>query len=64
MAGRPRRPIEPILALLIEGKEPKQIGDALHICPDAVTYHLKRWKREQGCKTLIQAVAKFVKEEK
>jgi hypothetical protein len=48
MAGRPRRPIE-------------QIGDALHICPDAVTYHLKRWKREQGCKTLIQAVAKYIK---
>jgi DNA-binding NarL/FixJ family response regulator len=59
--GRPRRPVEPFVELLLEGKVPKQIGAAFGVCNSAVDYHLRRWVKEQGCKTLIQAVALYAK---
>jgi DNA-binding NarL/FixJ family response regulator len=58
----PKRPIEPLIERLIEGKVPKQIGAELGICKDAVTWHLRRYMQEKGCKTLIQAVARYARE--
>jgi len=57
--GRPRRPIEPILDRLVEGKVPKQIGHELGICANAVDYHLHRYVVENGFKNVLHAVLEY-----
>jgi hypothetical protein len=59
--SRPRRPVEPLLEKLIEGKVPKEIAYELGCGLRCVDYHLNRWVRESGCRTLVQAVAKHLK---
>lgn len=60
MPGRPpRRPIEPILEALIEGKPQKQIGAEIGIARASVNNHLVRFVRESGCRTLIQALVRY-----
>ena len=59
--ANPRRPVEPLLEMLIEGKVPKQIGAALGVTPEAIDRVLRRHVLETGCKTLIQAVAKYAR---
>lgn len=59
--GRPRRPVEPMLDRLIDGKAPKEIAYELGCGLRCVDYHLNRYVRETGCRTLIQAVLKYAK---
>jgi FixJ family two-component response regulator len=59
--GRPRRPVEPLVDRLIEGRFPKQIADELHVSHHQVNQHLARFVRESGCRHLWQAVALYVK---
>lgn len=60
--SRPRRPVEPLIERLIEGKVPKQIGAEFGVTPESITFVLHRYVVESGCKTLIQAVAKYARE--
>jgi hypothetical protein len=58
----PRRPVAPILERLIEGKVPKQIAAEFGTCTEAVTRIIRRHVEESGCKTILQAVAKYARE--
>jgi hypothetical protein len=60
--SKPRRPVEPLIELLIQGKVPKQIGAEFGVTPESITFVLHRYVLETGCKTLIQAVAKYARE--
>lgn len=60
--SKPRRPVEPLLERLIQGKLPKQIGHEFGITNSAVDYVLLRYVRETGCKTLFQAVAQYARQ--
>ena len=57
--GRQRRPIEPILDKLVEGKMPKEIGWELGIGNEAVDYHLRRYIRENGLKNIVHAALEY-----
>ena len=55
----PRRKVEPLIERLLDGKVPKQIAVELGIGHEAVNYHLARFVKDSGCKTLVQAVAEY-----
>ena len=57
--SKPRRPVEPLIERLIEGKVPKQIAAEEGVTPESISFVLTRYVRESGCKTLIQAVARY-----
>lgn len=59
--ARPKRPIEPLLDRLIEGRFPKQIANELHVTHHNVNQLLRRFVQDSGCRTLVQAVVKYVK---
>jgi hypothetical protein len=60
--SKPRRPVEPLLDRLLDGKVPKQIGAEFGVTPESITFVLHRYVKETGCKTLIQAVARYALE--
>ena len=57
--GRHRTPVEPMLALIAEGKTPKQIAYKLGCTQQCVLERLRVYVRESGSKTLAQAVVKW-----
>lgn len=57
--GRPRRPVEPILDLLVQGKLPKQIGRELGIGNAAVDYHLRRYMAQNGLRNIVQVALEY-----
>jgi DNA-binding CsgD family transcriptional regulator len=57
----PRRPVEPLLDGLIDGKAPKKLAAELEVTHHNVNQLLRRYVKESGCKTLLQAVVRYAK---
>lgn len=59
--SRRRRPIEPMLDELLQGKPPKQIASDIGLSHHVVNEHFSRYVRESGYKTLFEAVGVYAR---
>lgn len=56
--------LDHVLQGLIDGKLPKDIAAELGVTRQAITWNLAEYRKATGCKTIYQAIARYVREKK